>query len=212
MKTTGLPALVAALVVALAGTVTAAQSAEPQVKLLAAPKDPTSETVLVGRASTGDMIIQLELEPAKPMWMAMTASVQLELDQSQETWVVVTTPPQWGAHALAEGDLYHIEVKPIDPISETRIPYASVKFEAVNKDNGQRFSGKLHSMWGGSGLHYAINGGLMGDGTYEAVVTVGVPTFARDMKDRNRWMEPAKAKFHFRLLGGKLVEVSEPSM
>ena len=212
MKRTSLPALVAALAVALVGTVMADQSAEPQIKLLAVPKDPTSETVLVGRASAGEMIIQLELEPAKAMWMVMTASVQLELDESKGTWVIMTMPSKWSEHAVLKGELYHIEVKPIDPKSKTRIPYANVKFEAVNKDNGQRLSGKLHPMWGGSGLHYAINSGLMDDGIYEAVVTVGVPTFGRDMKDRDRWMQSAKAKFHFRLLGGKLVEVSEPSM
>jgi uncharacterized protein involved in high-affinity Fe2+ transport len=105
--------------------------------------------------------------------------------------------------------LYHVEVKPIDPKSKTRIPYADVTFMAINKDTGKKVQGSLHAMWGGSGLHYALNSGLSGDGTYEATVTVGVPTFARGMDDK-RWMEPATGIFHFKLADGKLTEVSEP--
>ena len=105
--------------------------------------------------------------------------------------------------------MYHVEAKPIDPKSKTRIPYADVTFEAINKDTGKKVKGSLHPMWGGSGLHYAFNSGLAGDGTYEATITVGVPTFARGLDDK-RWMEPATGKFHFKLVGGKLTEVSEP--
>lgn len=204
-------ALAVALLAAVsaAGGVTAAW-AEVPIKILKAPKDATQETVLIGRALAGGMIVQLELEPAKGMWMAMTASVQLQMDNSKGTWAVLTTPPKWAEHSVAKGQLYHVEVKPIDPRSKTRIPYADVKFEAVNLDNRKSVHGKLHPMWGGSGLHYAFNSGLQGDGTYEATVTVGVPTFARDLKDK-RWMEPAAAKFHFRLAGGKLTEVSRPA-
>ena len=111
---------------------------------------------------------------------------------------------------MPSGELFHVEVKPIDPKSKTRISYAVVKFTAVNGDSGQKVEGKLHPMWGGSGLHYAMNSGLAGDGAYEATVTVDVPTFARDPKDKDRWMEPTSTKFHFRLAEGKLTEVSEP--
>jgi uncharacterized protein involved in high-affinity Fe2+ transport len=110
---------------------------------------------------------------------------------------------------VAPGQLYHVEVKPIDPISKTRIPYANVMFTTTNRDTGETVKGMLHPMWGGSGLHYAMNSGLAGDGTYEAKVTVGVPTFARGMDDK-RWMEPATGIFHFKLADGKLTEVSEP--
>ena len=122
----------------------------------------------------------------------------------------MATPPKWSEHSVQEGELYHVEVKLIDPQSKTRIPYASVKFEALNRDNGRRVEGQLHPMWGGSGLHYALNSGLAGDGAYEATVTVGVPTFARDPKEKDRWMRAARAKFHFKLAGGKLTEVSQP--
>ena len=125
--------------------------------------------------------------------------------------MVLTTPAKWAEHAIEKGELYHVEVKPIDPRSKTRIPYAEIKFKAVNKDTGKSVEDRLHPMWGGSGLHYAFNSGLAGDGTYEATVTVGVPTFARDIKDSGRWMQPATAKFHFKLLDGKLIEVSKPS-
>ena len=210
MRRHSLLVLIAALAIPLPGTVLAGQSAEPQIKPLVTPMNPAKETVLIGRASAGDMIIQLELEPSKAMWMAMTASVQIEMDNSKGRWVVLTTPAKWAEHAIEKGELYHVEVKPIDPRSKTRIPYAEVKFKAVNKDTGKSVEDRLHPMWGGSGLHYAFNSGLAGDGTYEATVTVGVPTFARGLDDK-RWMEPATGKFHFKLLDGKLVEVSKPS-
>ncbi len=200
----------AVLAVALTSFTVAAQGSEAQAEVLATALDPAKETVLVGRARTENMIIQLELEPAQPMWMAMTASVQLKMDNSKGTWTLYTTPPAWSEHPVEKGTLYHVEVKPIDPRSETRIPYATVKFKARNEDNGRTVEGDLHPMWGGSGLHYALNSGLAGDGTYVATVTVEPPTFARSLKDKMRWMEPEKATFHFRLADGKLTEVSRP--
>ena len=193
MKRHNLLALVAVLAVALAGPVAAGQSSEPKVKGLATPVDASSAEhgVLVGRASAGGMLIQMELERANGMWM------------------LKGEPAKWMAMRIAPSQLYHVEVKPIDPKSKTRIPYADVTFMAINKDTGEKVKGMLHPMWGGSGLHYAFNSGLAGDGTYEATVTVGVPTFARGLDDK-RWMEPATGKFHFKLADGKLTEVSEP--
>ncbi len=186
-------ALVAVLATALAGPTLAGQSSEPKVKVLATPVDASiaEHGVLVGRASAGGMLIQMELERANGMWM------------------LKGKPANWMEMGVAPGQLYHVEVKPIDPKSKTRIPYAVVTFMAINKDTGKKVQGSLHAMWGGSGLHYAINSGLAGDGTYEAKVTVGVPTFARGMSDK-RWMEPITASFHFKLTDGKLTEVSEP--
>jgi hypothetical protein len=185
--------LLVVLAAALAGPVAAGQSSEPKVKVLATPVDASKAKhgVLVGRASAEGMLIQLELEFGHGMWMLMGS------------------PAKWMEHRQLPDELYHVEVKPIDPKSKTRIPYADVTFEAVNKDTGKKVKGSLHPMWGGSGLHYAFNSGLAGDGTYEATVTVGVPTFARGMDDI-RWMEPATGKFHFKLAGGRLTEVSEP--
>ena len=193
MKRHSLLALVAVLAVALAGPTAAGQSSRPKVKVLATPVDASSAEhgVLVGRASVGGMLIQMELERANGMWM------------------LKGEPAKWMEMAVAPGQLYHVEVKPIDPKSKTRIPYADVTFMAINKDTGKKVQGSLHAMWGGSGLHYAFNSGLAGDGTYEATVTVGVPTFARGMDDK-RWMEPATGIFHFKLADGKLTEVSEP--
>jgi hypothetical protein len=135
--------------------------------------------------------------------------IQLELEYGHGMWMLMGSPAKWMEHRQLPDELYHVEVKPIDPESGTRIPYADVTFEAINKDTGQMVEGSLHPMWGGSGLHYALNSGLAGDGTYEATVTVGVPTFARGLDDI-RWMEPATAKFHFKIAGGMLTEVSEP--
>ncbi len=193
MKRHSLLALVAVLAVALAGPTAAGQSSQPKVKGLATPVDASSAEhgVLIGRASAGGMLIQMELERAKGMWMLMGE------------------PAMWMEMGVAPSQLYHVEAKPIDPKSKTRIPYADVTFAAINKDTGKNVQGSLHAMWGGSGLHYAFNSGLAGDGTYEATVTVGVPTFARGMDDK-RWMEPTTGIFHFKLADGKLTEVSEP--
>jgi len=152
--------------------------------------DPERETVLIGRTRVEDMVIQLELEPAKAMP------------------TVTGSPPKVTEHDVGEGELYHIKVTPIDPRSKKRIPYTSVTFQAFNKDNGREVKAELQPMWNRSGLHYAFNSGLGGDGVYESKVIVGVPTFARNPKDPNRWMQPVAAKFHFRLAGGKLTEVS----
>ena len=193
MKNYNLLALVAVLAVALAGPTAAGQSKRPKVKNLATPVDASSAEhgVLVGRALVGGMLIQMELERAKGMWMLMGE------------------PAMWMEMGVALNQLYHVEAKPIDPKSKTRIPYADVTFAAINKDTGERVQGSLHAMWGGSGLHYAFNSGLAGDGTYEATITVGVPTFARGLDDK-RWMEPVTGIFHFKLVDGKLTEVSEP--
>ena len=36
-------------------------------------------------------------------------------------------------------------------------------------------------------------------------------TFARDMKSKALWATPTTARFHFKLAGGKLIEVTEPA-
>lgn len=186
--------IVAFAVAAVAAIATQAghTSEAPIVKVLDSPKDATQETILIGRQRAGDMVIQFELEPAKAMWMPMGE------------------PAHWMEHAPAADEVYHVEVKPVDPGSNTRISYAPVTFAAINRDTGERVEGALHPMWGGSGLHYAKNSALAGDGTYEAVVTVGVPLFGRDSRNVELWRKPVSATFHFRLADGKLVEVSEP--
>lgn len=171
---------------------TLAQGAEPKVKVLSAVEDATQKTVLIGRNLADNMIVIFELEAAKAMRMQMG------------------NPPKWSEHPVGKGEIYHVEVKPVDPKSGTRISYAEVKFSAVNRDNKKKVAGTLHPMWGGSGLHYAANSPLAGDGTYETTITVGVPAFGRASADRDMWMKPVTTKFHFKLTGGKVVEVSEP--
>ena len=168
-----------------------AHGVEPKVKTLSATEDATQKTVLIGRNLAGNMVVIFELEPAKSMWMQMGN--------------------KWAEHPVGKGELYHVEVKPVDPKSKTRISYAEVKFSAINRDNKKQVSGTLHPMWGGSGLHYAANSPLAGDGTYETTITVGVPTFGRASPDKDMWMKPVITKFHFKLSGGKLTEVSVPA-
>ncbi len=64
MRRHNLPALAAASVVAVAGPVAVRQSAEPKGKVLATPADASKEKhgVLVGGASAGDTLIQLDRE------------------------------------------------------------------------------------------------------------------------------------------------------
>lgn len=174
-------------------TLAAAQQPQiPKAKVLAAPEDPRQKTILVGRSEAAGMIIQFEIEPATAML----------------TYVGV--PPKAMEHTPAAGEAYHLEVKPIDPRSKTRIPYAVVTFEATNRDNGKSVKGELHTMWGSSGLHYAVNSALAGDGVYDFLITVQPPTFGRSLKDKDLFTRPASARFHFKLKGGALVEVSEP--
>ncbi len=182
-------------IVALLAMPSLANSQQPsgaKVKVLAAPEDPRQKTILIGRSEVAGMIVQFEIEPATTMLMYMGS------------------PPKITEHAPAAGEVYHLEVKPIDPRSKTRIPYAVVTFEATNRDNGKSVKGELHTMWGSSGLHYALNSGLAGDGAYDFLITVEPPTFGRSLKDKDFLARPASARFHFKLKDGALVEVSEP--
>ncbi len=185
-------ASVIAVLLGLTAPAIAQQPRAPNVKVLAAPEDPRHKTILIGRSQAAGMIIQFEIEPATTMLMLMGS------------------PPKLMEHAPAAGEVYHLEVKPIDPRSKTRIPYAVVMFEATNRANGKSVKGELHAMWGGSGLHYALNSPLLGDGAYDFVVTVLPPTFSRSVKDKDLFAAPATARFHFSLEGGALTEVSEP--
>lgn len=147
-------------------------------------RDPAKETVLVGEAKLSHMRIKLELEPAKVMTMLMAG--------------------KWDQMKSMPDEKYHVEVKPEDPKSNSRIAYAQVTFSATNQDTGKKVELDLHPMWGGSGLHYAANSDLP-DGTYSATVMVGVPTFARGPADEDRWMTPTQAHFEFKLENGLLV-------
>lgn len=191
---THLPKLLIALGTAIAFPVVVglAHAAEPQIKVLPSPQDPTREAVLIGSAVSDGLTFELELEGAEAMWMPMG------------------TPAQWREHAPAKNERYHIEFKVTDNTTKTRLPYSTITFAATNKDNGKTVETILPPMWGSSGLHYSENSALAGDGVYAATVTVGVPTFAREMKDKDLWSKPVSARFHFRLKDGMLVEVSEP--
>lgn len=172
---------------------TVAQAVEPKPKVLSPAAEPLKKSVVIGRAATGKMVIQLELEPSEAMWMQMG------------------TPPKWGAHTPAADERFHVELKLSDPKSRTRIPYAHITFAATHKESGKSMSIILPPMWGGSGLHYSENSALLGDGTYSATVTVDVPTFQRELTDKDLWSPPVSAKFHFKLKDGKLTEVSQPA-
>lgn len=153
-------------------------------------KDPAKETVLIGvtavaSGTPNEMVIKLELEPAKAMTMFHQGA--------------------WMDMAVKAGEPYHFEVKPEDPKSKTRIAFARVLVSVLNRDNGRKIDGELHPMWGGSGLHYAMNGPLHGDGTYRATVTIEPPTFARDVKERERWTKAVTATFNFRVRNGMVL-------
>jgi hypothetical protein len=167
------------------------QFVEPKIKPLAIAADPIKKAVLVGRITTGNMIIQLEIEGSEPMWMQMG------------------NPPVWGEHIPGADERYHVELKLTDPKTKTRIAYVNPVFSATNKDTGKTMRLPLAPMWGSSGLHYSANSALLGSGPYAATVTVDVPTFERELKDKALWAQPVDAKFHFKLKDGKLTEISE---
>jgi hypothetical protein len=168
-----------------------AQLTDPKVKSLAVASDPLKKAVLIGHITSGNMTFQLELEGSEPMWMQMG------------------NPPTWGEHVPGADERYHVELKLTDPKTRTRIPYAGIVFVATNKDTGKTMTLPLGPMWGSSGLHYSANSTLLGNGAYAATVTVDVPTFERELKDKELWSKPISAKFHFKLKDGKLTEVSE---
>jgi Fe2+ transport protein len=170
-----------------------AQLAEPKLKALTPAADPLKRAVLIGRVASGGMIFQLELEGSEPMWMQMGS------------------PPKWSAHTPGANERYHVELKLTDPKSKTRIPYANITFAATLKETNKTLSITLPPMWGSSGLHYSENSALLGDGTYSVTVTVDTPTFQRELKDKDLWSQPVSAKFHFKLIDGKLIEVSQPT-
>ena len=170
-----------------------AQLAEPKVKTLTTAADPLEKAILIGRVATGDMVLQLELEGSEAMWKQMGKS------------------SKWSAHTPKAGERYHVEFKLTDPKSKTRIPYANITFSAMNLDSKKVMRLVLPPMWGSSGLHYSANSALLGSGSYVATVTVAVPTFERELKDKDLWAKPVSAKFHFKLMDGKLTEVSEVS-
>ena len=89
---------------ALAG---AQQPPSTKVKVLATPEDPRQKTILVGRAEAFGMIIQFEIEPASTMVMRMGR------------------PPKMVKHTPAAGEVYHLEVKPIDPAPRRAFPTPS---------------------------------------------------------------------------------------
>ncbi len=185
--------LLIASVACFFGTSAMAQLAEPKVKALATAANPLEKAILIGRVATGDMVLQLELEGSEEMWKQMGKS------------------SKWGAHTPSANERYHVEFKLEDPKSKTRIPYANITFAATNKDTKKAMKLLLPPMWGSSGLHYSANSTLLGNGTYAATVTVAVPTFERELKDKDLWAKPVSAKFHFKLMDGKLTEVSEVS-
>jgi uncharacterized protein involved in high-affinity Fe2+ transport len=185
--------ILTAAIVACAVSAPMAFGAELKVKTLSPAEDATQKTVLIGRNVADNIIVTLEIEGAEGMWMPMGR------------------PPKWMEQPMDKNEIFHLEVKPVDPGSKTRISYADVKFNAVNRDNKKKISATLHPSWGDSGLHYGYNSPLAGDGTYEATVTVGVPTFGRTEKNKDMWTKPVSTKFHFKLAGKKIVEVTEPA-
>ena len=191
IQSTGLASLTAFCITAAFATSAMAQPSEPKVKLLATAADPLKSAVLIGLVTTGNMIFQLEIEGSEPMWMQMG------------------NPPTWGEHKPAADERFHVELKLTDPKSKTRIPYAGAAFIATNQDTGKSMTLPLPPMWGSSGLHYSANSALLGDGAYAATVTIAVPTFERELKDKDLWAKPVSAKFHFKLKNGKLTEVSQ---
>ena len=175
------------------GIAVSAQSEVPSIQAVRPAADPLKEAALIGRVASAGMVFQLEIEGAEPMWMQMGS------------------PPVWGAHQPAAAERYHVELKLSDPKTKTRIPYANSTFAAKNVDSGKTMTLALPPMWGSSGLHYSANSALLGDGVYAATVRVDVPTFQRELKDKDLWPKPVSANFHFKLKDGKLTEVSKPT-
>ncbi|MBG6075749.1 hypothetical protein [Polaromonas sp. CG_9.11] len=89
------------------------------VKNLPAPKDPTKETVLIGRTITDGLTWQLALEGAEAMWMPMGK------------------PAIWSEHKPAQNERDCITVKATDNATKTRIPSAWPRSLQQTKTTGK---------------------------------------------------------------------------
>ncbi len=153
--------------------------------------NPSEHGVLVGSKIVDNMRIQLEMEPSKGMFM----------------------PPIWMWMGTM-GKPYHMEVKLEDPYSETRISNSEVRLTITKVTTGAELSSDiLHPMWGGSGLHYAINGYAMNgspleDGEYLAKVTANPPQFMRGESNKHLWTAPISADFRFQIRKGNILSNS----
>ena len=136
--------------------------------------------------------------------------VIFELEAAKTMWVQMDNPPKWRERSVRRGEIYQLDVKPLDPRSNAVISHVNVTFKGVNRSNGKKMSGTLHPMWDASGLHYAVNSPLAGDGTYDLDILISMPTFGRVPEYRELWVKPVSTKFHFQLAGGMVTAVSEP--
>ena len=97
--------------------------------------------MLAGHNEAGNMIVALKFEAAECTC----------LQRGKFT--------TWREYPVAKGELFHIEVKPSDSGSITRIAEADVNFSAVNHNNKTkmaRITSVLHPMRGDGGLHCAF--------------------------------------------------------
>ncbi len=153
--------------------------------------NPSEHGVLLGSKIVDNMRIIFEMEPSKGMFM----------------------PPMYMWMGTM-GKPYHLEVKLEDPYSDTRIPYSDVALTMTNVTTGVEVgSDILHPMWGGSGLHYAINGyatdgSPLEDGEYVATVTADPPRFMRGESNKHLWMDPISVEFRFQIRDGSILSGS----
>ncbi len=153
--------------------------------------NPSDHGILLGSKIVDNMRIIFEMEPSKGMFM----------------------PPMYMWMGTM-GKPYHLEVKLEDPYSETRISNSHVSLTMTNVTTGVEVgSNSLHPMWGGSGLHYALNGYAMDgspleDGEYLATVTADPPQFMRGESNKHLWRNPITADFRFHMKDGEILSGS----
>ncbi len=153
--------------------------------------NPSEHGVLLGSKIVDNMRIKFEMEPSKGMFM----------------------PPLYMWMGTM-GKPYHLEVKLEDPYSETRISYSDVALTMINVTTQVGVSSDiLHPMWGGSGLHYAVNGYAMDgspleDGEYLATVTADPPQFMRGESNKHLWLDPISVDFRFQIRNGEILSGS----
>lgn len=190
-----LPLIISALLILGGCSVPQPQTSTSEPTEAPSEKDPSKNTVLIGSKIVDNMRLKVEFEPSKGMYMNMN-----------DKWMTMNP---------AEDDLYHLEVKLEDPYSNTRIPNSSVKLFVTKESTEETISYDLHPMWGGSGLHYADNGKLMGDGNYNLTVLANAPTFVRGDSNKDLWLEAISADFKFSIENGIITseaDVNEPDV
>lgn len=126
----------------------------------------------------------------KPVVMEPEAKAGLKADESE---------------VHLEADITALENNPLGFGAGEFVPYLTIKFKLVNKDNGQAQEGSFMPMNAGDGSHYGANIKMMGAGNYKLTYFIDSPEkqdfLIHTDKDTGVpgtfWKKPIEANYDF---------------